>query len=538
MTPALSGRSAPRLSNPRLAAVLPRAPRRSALTLPVGAPAHGGVPPGPLARQAARLLRRLSGGGLTPPPRPDAIERPDPVRLLVQRVTYGWQPAEDARARLLGYEAYLEEQLAPEGLDDAALDARLAGHTTLALDPRTLLATYLDDFTQPYLQLKTAVLLRAVHSRRQLLERACGLWNDHFNVHHDKGDIEWALLPEHDRTVIRPRALGAFPELLEATAFSPAMLYYLDNWLNVRGAPQENYARELLELHTLGLRGGYTEADVREVAKCFTGWTLGTNPNAGDFLRALFVQDLHAPGPKFVLGQEIPNFPPRDDARRVLERAAAHPSTARFVAVKLLTRFLTPAPTDEQVERVAQRYLETGGDVAELLRTVLARQNLGPAGPPRKFLRPLHFVAALLRALEADVTDALWPLFALYGMGHVPFGHVQPDGFPDTVDAWGRSLLPRWRFASDLLLSAAPSGAPIPGVSLSYPALAERLEFAGSADRPGLAGRIDERILGNRLSPAERSLLQESIDQPVGFGPTALLESIALAVSLPGAQWF
>src|SRR6185503_16449980 len=150
-------------------------------------------------------------------------------------------------------------------LDDAGLDARLAAYPTLAMSPKQLVDAFPDDPTTPLIELKGALIVRAVYSRRQLHERMCEFWRDHFHIDHQKGDVEWALKPEDERTVILPHALGKFPDMLRASAYSPAMLYYLDNWLNVRGAPQENYARELLELHTLGVQGGYHEGDVKEV---------------------------------------------------------------------------------------------------------------------------------------------------------------------------------------------------------------------------------------------------------------------------------
>src|SRR5262249_20886730 len=156
---------------------------------------------------------------------------------------------------------------------------------------------------------------------------------------------------------------------------------------------------------------------------------------------------------------------------------ARHPSTARFLARELLRWFLTPSPPEELVERVAATYLATDGDIRSLLRVVLARENVeGAAAPLRpKFRRPFHLVASLLRSLESEVSDALVPLFFLYGMGHMPFGHAQPDGYPDTVEAWGSTLLPRWGFASALLSEAAVFGEPFPGVRLSYPRIASRL---------------------------------------------------------------
>lgn len=368
----------------------------------------------------------------------------------------------------------------------------------------------------------------------------CEFWRDHFHVDHNKGDAEWVLLPEAERTVIRPHALGTFPELLRASAFSPAMQYYLDNWLNVRGAPQENYARELLELHTLGLHGGYGELDVKEVAKCFTGWTLNPDSASPDFLRTIFVPALHTPGAKVVLGQVVPGSPAHANAERVLDILAQHPSTARFLAGKLCAWLLGPRVGAARVERVAQAYLATGGDIKAMLRVVLARDNLAGLVAAPKFRRPFHLVCSILRALEADVQDPLYPLLLLYTMGHPPLDRVQPDGYPDTVEAWGRTLLPRWNAAGLLVARASTPGSgsgPLPGVRIDRERLLARLELGARRDPRGLARRINERLLGGTLAAYEEASLQEFLEGRVLLD-SVLFEAIALGMSMPGFQWY
>jgi len=515
----------------RLEALLPRRP----------APR----PPHPELERARQLFRsqNLVGppatpGGATPIGRPERTKPRDPVLALVQRITQGFNLAEYERARTLGYEAYLEEQLHPETIDDSAMDAKLAAYATLELLPKQLYTLYALDNTVPYFEFKKVALQRSVHSRRQLLERMCEFWNDHFSIDHNKGDIEWLFMPEHERTVIRPNALGTFQALLTASAHGGAMLYYLDNWLNSKFAIQENYSRELLELHTLGVYGGYSEVDVKEVAKCFTGWTLNPDFNSGNWLRGFFDLSQHTAGEKLVLGNSIDNFPPRDDAQKVIDLVASHPSTAEFLARKLIRWFLTPEPPAALVQRVADEYLATGGDIKAVLRVILARENMGLPSLP-KFRRPFHYVVSLFRAIDADVSDALYPIFYLGELGHVPFDRITPDGYPDTVEAWGGSLLPRWSFASVLFAPTAVLGNPMPGVTIPIAALKQKLGFQSAADRPGLATRINERLLGQTLAPGEVVALQEFIDTyPSSFGLPALFEAIALGASLPGFQWY
>jgi hypothetical protein len=501
--------------------------------------------PGRLAGgRSRRGLFGLLGGGAATALQPHEAPRRDPELALVQRITQGFQLGELERARAMGYRAYLEEQLDAFAIDDSALEARLAGFTTLGLSPKELVDLYVDDPGPPVLELKGSLLVRAVHSRRQLYERMCEFWRDHFHIDHNKGDVEWALLTEHERTVIRPHALGKFPDLLRAVAFSPAMQYYLDNWLNVRGAPQENYARELLELHTLGVRGGYGEVDVKQVARCFTGWTLNPDFNSPDFLRTVFDSALHAPGSKLVLGQVIPAVPGSLNAQRVLDLIALHPSTARFLARKLCAWMLTPTPPDELVERVAAAYLASGGDTKAMLRVILARENLAGVGAVAapKFRRPFHLVVSILRALEAELVDPLYPLYLLYLMGHPPLDKVQPDGYPDTLAAWGRSQLPRWSSAS--FLAAGGRVLPLlgdggfPGVRIDREHLLARLELSGRRRNvAGLAQRMNARLFGNALAPHEEASLQEFLDGRVLFD-TELFEAIALGMSLPGYQWY
>ena len=364
------------LSSPReaqrskLDTLLPRRPRRPKTVLPELT--EGFVPDLAAARFASRrgLFGALTGGALSALGRPDAAPHRDPLLTLVNRITQGFNLAEYERAKALGYQAYLEEQLAPEAIADFDMDARLADYATLGMSPKELYTAYSADFTLPYYEFKRAALQRSVHSKRQLFERMCEFWNDHFSIDQNKADFEWVFMPDNDRLVIRAHALGSFPAMLSASAHSGSMLFYLDNWLNVRNAPQENYARELLELHTLGVHGGYNESDVKEVAKCFTGWTLNPDPNSSDWLRGAFDVAQHTLGQKFVLGNVIDNTPPRDDAKKVLDLLAMHPSTADFLSRKLIAWFLTPTPPQALVDQVVATYLSTNGDIKSMLRVI------------------------------------------------------------------------------------------------------------------------------------------------------------------------
>jgi uncharacterized protein (DUF1800 family) len=230
-------------------------------------------------------------------------------------------------------------------------------------------------------ELQGSRLLRAVYSRRQLHKSMVDFWTNHFNVFAGKGAHCW-LVTAYDRDTIRPHASGRFSDLLLATARSPATLFYLDNWLSVgpksaasglrhglRRGLNENYARELLELHTLGVGGGYTQKDVEEVARCFTGWTISQLRGDAAFR---FDPGAHDPGPKTVLGIRIPAGNGYEDGVKVIDILARHPSTARFVASKLLRRFVADVPPPALVERVATSFKESDGDIKRTLRSLFA----------------------------------------------------------------------------------------------------------------------------------------------------------------------
>jgi uncharacterized protein (DUF1800 family) len=322
-------------------------------------------------------------------------------------------------------------------------------------------------------------LLRAVYSNRQLQEVMTDFWFNHFNVFLGKGADHY-LLTSYERDVIRPHALGKFEDLLIATAQSPAMLFYLDNWLSVgpnsdvangipprannnwrrrvrnngrtnqskgkRNGLNENYGRELMELHTLGVSGGYTQQDVTEVARVFTGWTLKQPRQGGGFT---FEERTHEPGEKMVLGHRIK---PRGEKEgmEVLRILAHHPSTAQFVCTKLAMRFVSDDPPQPLVDRMAQTFLKKNGNIREVLKTMVDSPEFwAPEAYRAKMKTPLEFVVSAVRASGADVTDAMPLARQLQNMGMPIFGMQPPTGYSMKADAWVNSsaLLGRMNFA-------------------------------------------------------------------------------------------
>ncbi len=406
-----------------------------------------------IMQTSRRDFLKLSGAmaaGLVSPALVRAQEQAHSVHPelhLLNRITWGPRPEEVKRMGKMGRDRYLERQLHPERIDDAALDARLRELPILAMDRRTAyrLSDYRNRCREALIQ---GMVLRATYSKRQLLERMVDFWTDHFNV--PSRDLEPEVIV-FQREAVRAHALGRFRDLLLATAQSAAMLSYLDNTSNKAQSPNENYARELLELHTLGVDGGYSEQDVKEVARAFTGWTVDERTDTGFYFRS----DVHDTLEKHVLGHTLPADRGIEDGLHVLSLAADHPSTARFICTKLCVKFVADEPPHNLVESAAQVWTRTGGDVKEVLRHIFLSEHFA-ASAGQKLRRPLEFFVGALRATGTEVHDAHELKRLLEDLAHVPYGWEPPDGYPDKAAAWVSSsgLLARWNVASALTHTA------------------------------------------------------------------------------------
>lgn len=431
---------------------------------------------------------------------PDVARADDAVWHLMQRATFGPRPGLGDEIRAMGVEAWIEQQLRPFEIDDTATDLRLRRYDSLPMLARDLRAYgRLPDKRLVMDELVNATVIRQVYSQRHLHEVMVNFWSDHFSIYHEKEGVR-RLKTVDDREVIRPHALGTFRDLLTASAHSPAMLVYLDNVLNEKSHPNENYAREIMELHTLGVNGGYSEADVLEVARCFTGWSVGDN---GAFE---FKPDWHDDGAKTVLGQSIPAGGGKADGDRVLQILLDHPNTARYVSTKLVRRFVADDPPPQAVDACVTTWRETDGDIAAVLRTLLHHDAFWNAPPRLK--RPLQYAVSTLRATNARVRGSAALLDWLERMGQRPFNWATPDGFPDVQSAWLGGLVQRWNFAI-----AAVNG-DIEGVMIPLAALAAH-------DLPAL-------LLNRPLSDAERAAL------PANPTPQDTLTTI---LTSPAFQW-
>jgi uncharacterized protein (DUF1800 family) len=458
--------------------------------------------------------------------------RPDlrTITHVLNRMGFGPRPGDVERVQAIGLAKYIDQQLHPERVPNAALDERLASFSTLAMSNEELMEKYfapadmlkqaqqrqqnqqaqkaqqagatpppppqptpeqrqLQQNQQNVMnELMQAKILRAAQSERQLEEVLVDFWFNHFNVFVGKGQVR-QYLTSYERDAIRPHVLGKFRDMLGATAHSPAMLFYLDNFqsstpnpppaprrdpfygrpMPPRPQPQgrgrglnENYARELMELHTLGVDGGYTQKDVQEVARVFTGWTIDQPRQGGAFV---FRPQMHDQAEKLVLGTKVKPEGERE-GEKVLDLLASHPSTARHIAFKLAQRFVADEPPRELVDRAAKRFLDTKGDLREVTRTILTSKEFFAEDAYRaKVKTPLEFVVSAARASDAVIVNAQPIVNALRQLGMPLYGAQPPTGYSMTADAWVNTgaLLNRMNFAVQLVsggqaLAAAPRG--------------------------------------------------------------------------------
>lgn len=447
-------------------------------------------------------------------------------RFLVDRITNGWNAEVWARAVELGYARWLEEQLDPASIDDSAMSAMLAPFATLTMTSKQIYDAYIqtNQNSVPILELETAAVLRGAHSKRQLFERMVEFWTDHFNMDHVDGPVQW-LKTADDRDVIRAHALGNFRDLLLASAQSGAMLRYLDNYSSFVGAPNENYSRELMELHSLAV-GNYTETDVAELSRCLTGWQFVNQgqANHGDFF---FNAAWHDNGAKTVLGQFIPAGGGVNDGLQMVDFLALHPATAQFLARKLCIFFLAYDPPQAVVDRVAAAYLTHGADIKATLREVLSPATVigVPAAELPKLKRPFHLVCSVIRTCDPTIANPQRFLNELALMGHAPMRWSPPNGYPDTAEYWGAALLSRWNFLARIF------GGQTAGVSIDVAFL------FGSTPKSGLAAKANAILYGGELAPEDVAAVQAYADGMPTLNNNLRRDVLTLAASSPSFQY-
>jgi uncharacterized protein (DUF1800 family) len=517
------------------------------------------------------------GGRLTAPPRPTVVVAPpasltpqDSALHALNRLAYGPRPGEVARVAAAGVMRWIDRQLAPDQIDDGAVARREREFPLLAHNRRDLAALYLDvqrerrerqqagdtvadrPLDTPRAQegrrlageFEQLAATRAVLSERQLYEVVVDFWTNHFNVYVAKGADRF-LAPDYIEHTIRPRALGSFEELLIATAESPAMLFYLDNWESVAPGstpptgpqvrvrpflgrrpalfppprdpaqpdpprrralerqPQglnENYARELLELHTLGVDGGYTQRDVIDVARIFTGWGIKRPQEGRDFQ---FHAWAHDRGEKRVLGVRFPEGHGQDEGIRLLKLLASQPATMHHVSGALCQRFVNDDPPDGCVDDAVAAWKRSHGDIREVLRAIVHGADFWAATNVRaKVKTPLEFVVSAARAVaaEPDTTPRLAQVVAR--LGEPLYLHVAPDGYPEREAAWVNSgaLLDRMNAA------VALAAGKLPGVVVNLDSI---VPATGDVER--LIAAANREILGGTMSDRTKRVIREQL---------------------------
>ena len=492
------------------------------------------------------------------------LDQEQAVLHALDRLGFGPNPGEVARIEQTGLEAWVEQQLHPEAIDDSAMDARLSNLPVLQLSAEALLDQYpptdvaakragmtQDDYRKRQQalahpaqgmhapassdpqeiqnELAQAKMVRAIYSERQLEEQLVNFWFNHFNVFAGKDYDRWYIAP-YERDAIRPHVLGKFRDLLEATAKSPAMQFYLDNWISAdpdafarikqhpeqyraqTGAPplggkrglNENYGRELMELHTLGVDGGYTQHDVIEVARCFTGWTIASPKENPEFY---FDDRIHDPGEKIVLGKKIHAGGIRD-GEEVLDLLAKNPHTAHHISLQLAQYFVADAPPEPLVERMVKTWKKTNGDLREVMRTMIYSPEFWSRAAYRaKVKTPFELVASAARALGADV-DQAQPLVSWSArIGEPLYQCLPPDGYSDKAQSWVSTgaLLNRLNFAialaSNRIRGTAVELTPLIGDDVG-------------ADPQKALDRVMNLFLGEGVSDTTRATLESESNDP------------------------
>ena len=538
---------------------------------------------------------------------------------LLNRTGFGPRPGDVERVKRIGVDKFIDQQLHPERLDDSATEARLKNLESLNMTIAEIYEKYpapnmlarelglgkkgLNQQAKPndpaapnaqeqpeagpvdlaaelskkenrqkvfayyrehglrlpvmlLQELTEQKILRAVYSERQLQEVMNDFWFNHFNIFYGKGADKW-LTTDYEMNVIRPHTLGKFEDLLMATAKSPAMLFYLDNFQssspdakiperrrNGRGSQfqrrqgalgvgmddeqmraqqrrraqaaeqfkkrkpgiNENYARELMELHTLGVEGGYTQKDVQEVARCFTGWTINQPRRSGEFI---FREWMHDNGEKVVLGHKIPSGGGRKDGEMVIEILARHPNTAKFISTKLARRFVSDNPPQSLVDRVAGIYMKTGGDIREMLRSIFTSPEFNSREAYRaKIKSPFELAVSAIRALGGDTVNTGQVAQFISRMGQPLYRYQPPTGFPDRAEQWVNtgSLLERLNFG--LALSTNK----LRGTAVDLKRVAPGIQ---SADMGGALDRAIALLLNGDISQQTRAILDKQLREGV-----------------------
>ena len=514
--------------------------------------------------RVSRLL--LLGSVLASPAAAQGREQTpaEQVAHVLSRLTFGARPGDSERVARMGVNRWIAEQLRPWTIGDAAVASslrsisawtqptaslaalpdrrmltsvrlqrpRMAGdsgvNAAMAATAIRTLRVRLVGMLNLNTQFAAGKMVLAEHSERQLFEVVADFWENHFSVYSAKIPSREALVALH-RDAVRPYAMGRFRDLLGAVAHSPAMLFYLDNHLSTRDGLNENYARELLELHTLGVDGGYTQPDIIAVARALTGWGINNEkprPALNEPTRFEFRGGQHDRSEKVVLGTTLAADRGIEDGEEVLDILARHPSTAKFIAWKLVRRLVSDEPPPALVERAAETFRRTDGHIASVVETIVTSDEFfSQAAFRAKVKTPFEFIASARRAfgLDADTTTAT--VQAVTRLGQPTYGRAEPDGWPDEAASWMNSgtLLNRVMLAADIAAAKAP--------------FADVEYWRGWKNLRGLSAEAQaDAVIGAFLGGVASAPTRAALLQANGSGEERLAEMVAVVLGAPEFQ--
>lgn len=481
---------------------------------------------------AAQPPRTGGSRGLPlPPASAGAIEAAqqwkDPLLRLVRRITMGMSPEEVALARQRGFTGYLEYQLNASAIDDSALEAMIAQRLPMTQMNGTTLRT--QDSNEVMMQLSDAAWYRALFARAQLRERMVEFWTDHFSIDFEVANVTWRKVLD-DRDVIRRHAMGNVRDMVIASAHSSAMLNYLNQDSSRTPTPNQNYAREIMELHTLGVDGGYTQTDVAELSRILTGWS--SNGTDGAFLWRRTYHDRNA---KTFLGRTFPAMPTtatdvamKAEGDQAIEMLLDHPATGRYIGYKMARWLLAHEPSPAVVDAVAAAYTSSRGDIKTMIRAILTSKNLLAA--PAKYKRPFHLAVSAMRSLGARAETVLNVRQARTQsdpLGMPLYRWDQPDGYPDQIGWWSGLVLSRWSYVEYI------SSTRTTATNYRFDAMPFR-----TPDTPeGVVAQINTRIYAGEMPTRLRSSLLSYLRGGT-YSDARVRETISLALSAHEFQWY
>ncbi|MCB0825739.1 MAG: DUF1800 domain-containing protein [Armatimonadetes bacterium] len=441
---------------------------------------------------------------------------------LVRRISYGMRPSEATAIEALGFSGYLNQQLNPAAIDDSVCET---GVTTNFPNYNNAVAPAFKNSAAGVAMIddwERVVTYRAIYSKKQLQQRMFEFWSDHFNI--DRWKVDLAMTTGYYRDTIYPNSMGKFKDILMAVSKTGAMMVYLDNTLSTANKLNVNFAREIMELYSIGVDAGYTEADIYEVARIFTGWGFNWTAGQGNSGHFVYYPAWHDPGNKTVMGVTFSSNG-MAEGEAFVNWLANHPSTQEFVGRKLCKFFLGTAPSSALMSQIKSAWVSSDGDIKEILKVILTQANLTAA--PAKFKRPFHYGVSTMRHLEIANANivALWH-YCINRCGDTLYYWPQPDGYPDTAEYWSQGMVHRVDFGlkfGNMFING-----------LHYDLTAT---FGASPSLTSVVDDLNNRLFYGEMSTSDKLWIRRHLRGKL-LNEANLKSAVALAVAGPGFQWY